>query len=75
MIYISVNKAHYTNAGNREDDYFSVTIPSKELVEKTNYVGRMSGTDTDKAGAFSAFYSSVNKAPSIEERPVNILYK
>jgi flavin reductase (DIM6/NTAB) family NADH-FMN oxidoreductase RutF len=75
MIYISVNKAHYTNASTRENGYFSVTIPFKELVEKTNYVGRVSRTDTGKVGAFSVFYDSVNKAPSIEERPVNTLYK
>jgi flavin reductase (DIM6/NTAB) family NADH-FMN oxidoreductase RutF len=75
MIHISVNKAHYTNAGNRENGYFSVTIPFKELVEKTNYVGRVSSTDTYEAGVFSAFYDSVNKAPSIKERPVNTLYK
>jgi flavin reductase (DIM6/NTAB) family NADH-FMN oxidoreductase RutF len=75
MIHISVNKARYTNASNRENGYFSVTIPSKELVEKMNYVGRVCGTDTGEVGVFSAFYGSVNKAPTIEDRPVNTLYK
>jgi flavin reductase (DIM6/NTAB) family NADH-FMN oxidoreductase RutF len=75
MIYISVNKAHYTNAGIKANGYFSVNIPSKDLVQKTDYVGLVSGKDTDKSGTFSVFYGSVNKAPLIKECPVNILCK
>ncbi len=72
-IYISVNKVHYTNAGIKENGYFSVNLPSKELVEKTDYVGLVSGKNTDKSGVFKAFYGTVEKAPMIEECPVNIL--
>ena len=74
-VYISINKAHYTNAGIKENGYFSVNMPSKELVEKTEYVGRVSGRDADKSGVFKAFYGSNAKAPMIEECPVNILCK
>jgi len=74
-VYISINKAHYTNAGIKENGYFSVNIPSKDLLEKTEYVGRVSGRDTDKSGVFKAFYGSSTKAPMIEECPVNILCK
>lgn len=72
-VYISINKSHYTNSGIKETGYFSVNIPSTDLLEKTEYVGRVSGRDADKSGVFSAFYGSVNKAPMIEECPVNIL--
>jgi flavin reductase (DIM6/NTAB) family NADH-FMN oxidoreductase RutF len=75
IVYISVNKAHYTNAGIKENGYFSVNIPSSNLVRETDYVGIVSGRDTDKSTVFSAFYSSINKAPMIEECPVNILCK
>jgi flavin reductase (DIM6/NTAB) family NADH-FMN oxidoreductase RutF len=74
-VYISVNKAHYTNAGIKENGYFSVNIPSKELVQKTDYVGLVSGKDTDKSGVFSAFYGTIDKAPMIKECPINILCK
>jgi flavin reductase (DIM6/NTAB) family NADH-FMN oxidoreductase RutF len=74
-VYISVNKAHYTNAGIKETGYFSVNIPSKELAQKMDYVGLVSGKDTDKSGVFTAFYGSVNKAPMINECPVNLLCK
>ncbi len=74
-VYISINKAHYTNAGIKENGYFSVNIPSRDLIGQTEYVGRVSGRDTDKSGVFTAFYGSVNKAPMIAECPVNMLCK
>jgi flavin reductase (DIM6/NTAB) family NADH-FMN oxidoreductase RutF len=74
-VYISVNKAHHTNAGIKENGYFSINIPSKDLVQKTDYVGLVSGKDTDKSGVFTTFYGSVNKAPMINECPANILVK
>ena len=75
IVYISVNKAHYSNAGIKENGYFSVNIPSKNLVKETDYVGIVSGKDTDKSEVFKAFYGSVKKAPMIEECPVNMLCK
>ncbi len=75
IVYISVNKAHYSNAGIKENGYFSVNIPSKSLLRETDYVGIVSGRDADKSGVFKAYYGSVNKAPMIEECPVNILCK
>ncbi len=75
IVYISINKTHYTNAGIKENGYFSVYIPSNNLVKETDYVGIVSGKDTDKSVVFSAFYGSVDKAPMIVECPVNILCK
>ena len=69
------NKAHYTNAGIKASGYFSVNIPSKDLIQKADYVGLVSGKDTDKSGTFSAFYGSIDKAPMIKECPINILCK
>ncbi len=75
QVYISVNKAHYTNAGIKENGYFSVNWPSRDLVQKTDYVGLVSGRDVDKSKVFKVFYGSVDKAPMIEECPVNIVCK
>jgi flavin reductase (DIM6/NTAB) family NADH-FMN oxidoreductase RutF len=74
-VYIKSIKEHYTNAGIRETGWFSVNLPLKELVEKTDYVGLVSGHDTDKSGIFKSFFSSVGNAPMVEECPVNILCK
>lgn len=75
LVYISVNKAHYSNAGIKENGYFSVNIPSEDLVLKMDYVGLVSGKDVDKSGVFTTFYGSVDKAPLIEECPANVLCK
>ena len=75
IVYISVNKAHYTNAGIKETGYFTVNWPSKDLVQKTDYVGLVSGKDVDKAAIFNVFYGAVDSAPMIEECPVNIVCK
>jgi flavin reductase (DIM6/NTAB) family NADH-FMN oxidoreductase RutF len=73
IVFISVNKAHYTNAGIKENGYFSINLPSKDLVQKTDYVGLVSGKDVDKSRVFNVFYGSVEKAPMIKECPVNII--
>ncbi|MFP4641728.1 MAG: flavin reductase family protein [Dehalococcoidia bacterium] len=75
VVYISANKAHYTNPGIKENGYFSINWPSKDLLQKTDYIGLVSGRDVDKSGVFSVFYGSVDKAPLIEECPVNIVCK
>jgi len=73
MMYISINKIHYANAVIKENGYFSVNIPSANVVQKMDYVGLVPGRDVDKSGVFAAFYESVNKAPMIEECPANML--
>jgi flavin reductase (DIM6/NTAB) family NADH-FMN oxidoreductase RutF len=75
IVYVSCNKAHYTNAGIKENGYFSVNLPSRDLVQKTDYIGLVSGRDVDKSGVFTAFYGSADKAPMIEECPACILCK
>lgn len=75
MLYISCNKAHYTNSGIKANGYFSVNFPSREQVQKTDYVGLVSGRESDKSKTFTAFYGSVDKAPMIKEFPENMLLK
>ncbi|MFC1949768.1 flavin reductase family protein [Chloroflexota bacterium] len=75
LVYISSIKTHYTNVGIKENGYFSINWPSRDLVEKVNYVGSVSGKDIDKSKVFSVFYGSVDKAPLIEECPVNTACK
>jgi flavin reductase (DIM6/NTAB) family NADH-FMN oxidoreductase RutF len=74
-VYIKSIKPHYTNIGIRETGYFSVNIPNAALAQKTDYVGLVSGHDTDKSEVFKPFFGSIDKAPMIEECPVNILCK
>ena len=70
LISISLGKAHYTNAGIRENKEFSVNIPSESLVVETDYVGIVSGKKVDKSRVFELFYGRLLKAPLIKACPV-----
>jgi flavin reductase (DIM6/NTAB) family NADH-FMN oxidoreductase RutF len=72
LISLSSAKAHYTNAGIKENKAFSVNIPSENLVVETDYAGIVSGKKTDKSGLFEVFHGQVANAPMIKECPLNM---
>jgi len=55
-----------------ENGCFSVNIPSEDLLEKTDYVGTVSGSEVDKSETFGVFYGKLKNAPLIRECPINI---
>ncbi|MCP4117970.1 MAG: flavin reductase family protein [Desulfobacteraceae bacterium] len=72
--YLSIGlyQNHYSNAGIRENKAFSICLPSRDLMVKTDYCGIMTGKKTDKAALFTVFYGKTKHAPMIEECPVNM---
>ncbi len=72
MLYVALNKAHYTNAGVKENKGFSVNVPSVEMMRVTDYCGLNSGHNVDKSGLFSIFYGDLQTVPMIEECPVSL---
>lgn len=70
LIAVSLNKAHYTNAGVHEHKCFSVCIPDINLMEKTDYSGIVSGKKTDKSALFTVFKGETTGAPMIDECPL-----
>jgi len=72
VVYISSHKNHYTNIGIRENQAFSINIPSTDMVAITDHCGMVSGRDIDKSKLFKSFYGKNKNAPMIEECPVNI---
>jgi flavin reductase (DIM6/NTAB) family NADH-FMN oxidoreductase RutF len=73
VLFISLKDSHYTTAGVRNSGYFSVNIPSSDLVRKTDYCGIATGKKTDKSKVFTSFYDQAGKAPMIVECPLNFL--
>ncbi|TXT54680.1 MAG: putative NADPH-flavin oxidoreductase [Promethearchaeota archaeon] len=68
---ISSGKGHYTNEGIIENGTFSVNIPSKGMVAKTDYCGIKSGKKVDKSSLFEIFYDNELKtAPMIKGAPI-----
>lgn len=74
-VYIGSVEPHYTNMGIKENGYFGINIPSIEQMEETDYVGIVSGHKTDKSKVFKTFTGKYEKAPLIEECPVNMVCK
>jgi len=72
ILYVSLNRKHYTAEGIRENKSFSVNIPSTKMVEKTDYCGLVSGGKVDKSKLFDAFYGELKTAPMIGECAINL---
>jgi flavin reductase (DIM6/NTAB) family NADH-FMN oxidoreductase RutF len=75
VLYISLKSTHYSTTGVKESGYFSVNIPSAEMIQKTDYCGVVSGKTVDKSKLFTPFYDDIGRAPMIRECPMNILCK
>lgn len=72
LIMISTFENHYTNIGIKENQTFSVNIPSEGMVEVTDYVGIVSGKEVDKSEVFKVFYGDLKTAPMIQNAPINL---
>lgn len=70
MVGATSDKLHHTNRGIRENECFSVNIPSVDLVEATDFCGLFSGGKVDKSKVFGVFYGELGNAPMVEECPV-----
>jgi flavin reductase (DIM6/NTAB) family NADH-FMN oxidoreductase RutF len=71
-ISLGMNKAHYTNAGIKENGTFSVNIPSVDMIKETDYCGLVSGKTADKSVIFETFYGQLKTAPMIQNFPINM---
>jgi flavin reductase (DIM6/NTAB) family NADH-FMN oxidoreductase RutF len=75
IFYISVKSTHHITKGIKESGFFSINLPSANMVQKTDYCGMVSGKSVDKASLFTTFYDEHGNAPLIKEAPMNYLCK
>ncbi len=71
-IAIALGKGHHTNPGIKQNQAFSLCLPSEEMVEVTDYCGIVSGKKSDKSKLFTLFYGELPTAPMIEECPLSM---
>jgi len=71
-IAITLGKGHFTNPGIKENKTFSVSLPSEDMVEITDYCGIVSGKKTDKSEIFDLFYGELKTAPLIKNCPLSM---
>ncbi|MFW5490097.1 MAG: flavin reductase family protein [Desulfovibrio sp.] len=67
---VSLNRKHYSTPGIIENGTFSINIPSREMLIVTDFVGLVSGRNTDKSELFETFYGELETAPMIAECPL-----
>ncbi|MCK8600436.1 flavin reductase family protein [Desulfoferrobacter suflitae] len=74
MLTVGIQHHRHTYKGIRQNDTFSVNIPSENLVKETDYCGIVSGAQDDKTETcrFTVFYGKLKTAPLIVECPVNL---
>ncbi len=70
-IYVTMDPEFYTFRGIIQNMTFSVNIPTKYLVQETDYCGLVSGHKVDKSDIFNTFYGVLSTAPMIVECPLN----
>ncbi|MGF7144502.1 flavin reductase (DIM6/NTAB) family NADH-FMN oxidoreductase RutF [Anaerotaenia torta] len=70
-IMISCAKPHYTNQGIKATGAVSVNIADEALLPKVDYVGSVSGSDTDKSQVFDYEVGAAG-APIIKAAPVSM---
>ncbi len=73
MISVAIRTSRHTLKGIKQNQAFSVNIPSTDMVKQADYCGIASGSKEDKVKAcgFNVFRGSV-KAPLIQECPINL---
>ncbi|WP_022660450.1 flavin reductase family protein [Paucidesulfovibrio longus] len=69
---IGVHPSHHTSAGIRAHGEFSINIPSRAMLAETDYVGIVSGKNTDKSGIFPVQNGKLAHAPMIADCPISI---
>ena len=74
MISVAIRHQRYTLKGIKQNMTFSVNVPSTNVVKETDYCGIISGAKVNKAQVcrFKVFYGRLDKAPLIEQCPINL---
>ena len=71
-VFVSLVKSRYTTIGIKENNTFSINVPSADMVKVTDYCGIMSGHKVDKSKLFTSFYGKLGTAPMIAECSINM---
>jgi flavin reductase (DIM6/NTAB) family NADH-FMN oxidoreductase RutF len=72
LMGVAISKTHFTALGIRQSNSFSVNFPSRDSVEKTDFVGMASGRKIDKASVFELFFGKLKTVPMIRECPLSL---
>lgn len=69
---VALRKERYTLKGIKEQNTFSINIPSASMAKNVDFCGIYSGKKKDKSQIFELFYGALQTAPLIQACPVNL---
>ncbi len=74
MLCVAIRRSRYTRKGIAQDQAFSVNVASAHQARQVDFCGIESGSKTDKVARcqFQVFYGELDKAPLIEQCPLNL---
>ncbi len=74
MTSVGIRPTRYTFKGVKQNETFSVNIPSVDMARETDYCGITPGSKINKAQicGFKVFYGKLGSAPLIEQCPINL---
>jgi flavin reductase (DIM6/NTAB) family NADH-FMN oxidoreductase RutF len=74
MVCVAIQHIRHTYKGIKQNNTFSVNVPSTDFVVETDFCGITPGAKTDKIAAckFDVFYGILKTAPMIEQCPLNL---
>jgi flavin reductase (DIM6/NTAB) family NADH-FMN oxidoreductase RutF len=72
MLGICVNQNNASSAAIKDTQEFSVNVPSKNMIEITDYIGVVSGKNVDKSDLFPIFYRESKAVPMIMSCPITL---
>lgn len=67
---VALGKGHHTSKGIRANRQFSISLPGRDLLEKTDFSGLVSGTRYNKSTLFTPFFGQLKEAPMVRECPL-----
>lgn len=67
---VGINKKHHSPRGILTHREFSICVPGEDLLVETDYVGIVSGRNTDKSKVFEIYNGELAHAPLIAACPV-----
>lgn len=71
-IMLSIGKKHYSNKVIKKNKTVSVNLVNGDMLVEADYVGLVSGNNTDKSDVFEYYYGTLKGAPLIKNSPVSM---
>ncbi len=67
---VALGKGHHTSKGIRAHRQFSISLPGRDLLTRTDYAGLVSGKQGDKSDLFTPFFGRLEHSPMVRECPL-----